>query len=81
MRLVKPSWVEHTGQLTRTRCRILKLIVSAGEKKTKGTVYSLSVHPDGTRLATGGVGGSQISITSDRILLVLYPNSQLIRCR
>jgi protein HIRA/HIR1 len=29
-----------------------------GEKKTKGTIYSISVHPDGTRLATGGVGKS-----------------------
>ncbi|WVQ81686.1 hypothetical protein IAT38_003811 [Cryptococcus sp. DSM 104549] len=39
MRVTKPSWVEHTG----------------GEKKNKCPIYSISVHPDGTRLATGGL--------------------------
>ncbi|KAL7418351.1 HIR complex subunit [Cryptotrichosporon argae] len=29
-------------------------VVHTGEKKNKCTIYSISVHPDGTRLATGG---------------------------
>jgi hypothetical protein len=41
-----------------------------GEKKTKGTIYSLSVHPDGTRLATGGVG--ECSSLSRHLLLLLF---------
>ncbi|KAK8853078.1 hypothetical protein IAR55_003779 [Kwoniella newhampshirensis] len=39
MRVCKPSWVEHTS----------------GDKKNKCPIYSISVHPDGTRLATGGL--------------------------
>lgn len=32
------------------------LLVAVGEKKAKIAIYSISVHPDGTRLATGGLG-------------------------
>ncbi|RXK39445.1 hypothetical protein M231_03278 [Tremella mesenterica] len=40
MRVTKPAWVQHT----------------VGEKKnSRCPIYSLSVHPDGTRLATGGL--------------------------
>ncbi|ODO10307.1 protein HIR1 [Cryptococcus amylolentus CBS 6273] len=39
MRVTKPNWVQHT----------------VGEKKAKCPIYSISVHPDGTRLATGGL--------------------------
>ncbi|ADV24167.1 protein HIR1 [Cryptococcus gattii E566] len=39
MKVTKPNWVEHT----------------VGEKKAKTAIYSISVHPDGTRLATGGL--------------------------
>ncbi|OCF74130.1 protein HIR1 [Kwoniella mangroviensis CBS 8886] len=39
MRCTKPSWVEH----------------SVGEKKGRCPIYSISVHPDGTRIATGGL--------------------------
>ncbi|WRT70374.1 uncharacterized protein IL334_007372 [Kwoniella shivajii] len=39
MRVTKPSWIEH----------------SVGEKKGRCPIYSISVHPDGTRIATGGL--------------------------
>nr|XP_019010171.1 uncharacterized protein I206_04639 [Kwoniella pini CBS 10737]OCF48952.1 hypothetical protein I206_04639 [Kwoniella pini CBS 10737] len=39
MRVTKPSWVEH----------------SVGEKKGRCPIYSISVHPDSTRIATGGL--------------------------
>ncbi|KAK4689347.1 protein HIRA/HIR1, partial [Tremellales sp. Uapishka_1] len=42
-----------------------------GEKKNKCPIYSISVHPDGTRLATGGLG----KLTSMSLLIV-----QLIDC-
>lgn len=59
MRVVKPSWVEHTGELlVFIRCSENKLTPIGGEKKSKCPVYSMSVHPDGTRLATGGMGRS-----------------------
>ncbi|KLT43237.1 WD40 repeat-like protein [Cutaneotrichosporon oleaginosum] len=38
MKVIKPAWVEH----------------STGDKQTRSPIYSISVHPDGTRLATGG---------------------------
>ncbi|WVR07812.1 hypothetical protein IAU60_004855 [Kwoniella sp. DSM 27419] len=41
MRLTKPNWVEHT--------------VGEKEKANRSPIYSISVHPDGTRLATGGL--------------------------
>ena len=37
------------------RVKDLKL-TRTDEKNTKCPIYSLSVHPDGTRLATGGLG-------------------------
>ncbi|WVR00330.1 hypothetical protein IAU59_007473 [Kwoniella sp. CBS 9459] len=39
MRVTKPAWVAH----------------NAGEKKARCPIYSINVHPDGTRLATGGL--------------------------
>ncbi|KAL1412113.1 HIR complex subunit [Vanrija albida] len=38
MKVVKPNWVIH----------------STDEKQSRTPIYSISVHPDGTRLATGG---------------------------
>ncbi|BEI86202.1 hypothetical protein CcaverHIS002_0604890 [Cutaneotrichosporon cavernicola] len=38
MKVTKPAWVEH----------------STGDKNTRSPIYSIAVHPDGTRLATGG---------------------------
>jgi len=62
MRLVKPNWVKHAGELTRSEAFQLTI----DDKDRKSPIYSLSVHPDGTRLATGGIG-----------VLLLPPMSEL----
>lgn len=41
MSLILPDWVSH---------------VVDEEKKKKDTIFSIHVHPDGSRLATGGLG-------------------------
>ncbi|OCF32185.1 protein HIR1 [Kwoniella heveanensis BCC8398] len=48
MRVTKPAWVAH----------------NAGEKKARCPIYSISVHPDGTRLATGGLVDHKVKIWS-----------------
>jgi len=42
MSLILPDWVEHHSD--------------TDDKKKRQTIFSIHVHPDGTRLATGGIG-------------------------
>lgn len=42
MSLILPDWVEHHSD--------------ADDKKKRQTIFSIHVHPDGSRLATGGLG-------------------------
>jgi hypothetical protein len=41
-------------------------LIQLDDKNNKCPIYSLSVHPDGTRLATGGLGMSPIILRLDR---------------
>ena len=43
--------------------------LTADERDRKAAIFSLSVHPDGTRLATGGLGRSQTQPRSLRTLI------------
>lgn len=47
---------------THTSLSTSSLTSHTGEKQTKSPIYSISVHPDGTRLATGGQGMSVVHV-------------------
>lgn len=62
MKFTKPSWVIHHGVSSHFSID-LPLIntvnqLDVGEKETKKrlSIFSIHVHPDGSRIATGGLG-------------------------
>jgi hypothetical protein len=74
MKLLKPNWVHHDGK--KNHLKKLYLVVGTKNKITidiDNPIFSIDVHPDSSRFATGGQG-------SIRHLLLLFSLIVLIIC-
>ncbi|RUS27941.1 hypothetical protein BC938DRAFT_482537, partial [Jimgerdemannia flammicorona] len=59
----------HLALLPTEAAELIDLAQTVADKKKKGCIYSVHVHPDGARLATGGLGSSHVSRTGTMPLL------------
>lgn len=57
MKLLKPQWVNHGVQCKSTNtCLLSYVLLLFNYTFLDHSIYSLDIHPDGSRLATGGIG-------------------------
>lgn len=78
MRFTKPSWVAHKGAVERvnhqTPCLAVFSDSSRSDQDTKQlSIFSIHVHPDGSRIATGGLD-AKVRIWST--MPILNPTSE-----
>lgn len=66
MRLTKPAWVTHSGESSRPFVQVPRQADAkygyTDSKKKRNPLFGLHVHPDCSRLATGGIGQSVLGL-------------------